>query len=116
MPKPPENSRRCCCARRERGSKAAPTRSCATSSPSACCACPAISGSTRKFRSTRYRPGEEDKTRPHPEEPRDARRLEGWASWFETAQARLLTMRGKAEITFQAQTDSAMNFDDTPQD
>ena len=55
----PENSRRCCCARPAPASKAAPTRSCATSSPSACSACPAISGSTRMCRSTRYRPGEE---------------------------------------------------------
>ena len=59
MRKPPENSRRCCCARPEPGSKAAPTRSCATSSPSACSACPATSGSTRMFRSTRYRPRDE---------------------------------------------------------
>src|SRR6202171_2718772 len=54
--KPPENSRRCCCARPGPASKAAPTRSCATSSPSACSVCPATSGSTRTCRSTRYRP------------------------------------------------------------
>ena len=35
---------------------AAPMRSCATSSPSACWACPAISASTRTCRSTRSRP------------------------------------------------------------
>src|SRR5712675_1454749 len=59
MRKPPENSRRCCCVRPGPASKAAPTRSCATSSPSACSVCPAISGSTRTCRSTRYRPREE---------------------------------------------------------
>jgi hypothetical protein len=34
--------------------------------------------------------------RPHPEEPREARRLEDetWASWFETREDALLTMRG----------------------
>ena len=62
-PKPPANSRPCCCARRAPASRAAPTRSCATSSPSACSVCPAISGSTRMCRSTRYRPGEGRKFR-----------------------------------------------------
>src|SRR6202165_5382515 len=56
MRKPPANSRRCCCARPAPASRAAPTRSCATSSPSACSACPVTSGSTRTCRSTRYRP------------------------------------------------------------
>ena len=37
-------------------SPAAPTKSCAISSPSACWACPATSGSTRTCRSTRSRP------------------------------------------------------------
>src|ERR1700730_19098623 len=79
MRKPPANSRPCCCARPAPASKAAPTRSCATSSPSACSACPATSGSTRTCRSTRYRPGDGDEEQPHPEEPREARRLEGWS-------------------------------------
>src|ERR1700712_3249033 len=52
-----ENSRRCCCARRARASKAAPMRSCATSSPSACLVCPETSASTRTCRSTRSRRG-----------------------------------------------------------
>src|SRR5258708_27982644 len=90
MRKPPENSRRCCCARPGPASKAAPTRSCATSSPSACSVCPAISGSTRTCRSTRYRPRDEI-------EGSDLRGLE--------RNARLL----KRERL-------AMNFDDTPQE
>src|SRR5262249_35206494 len=56
--KSPENSRRCCCVPPAPASRAAPTRSCATSSPSACLACPATSGSTRTCRSTRFRPRE----------------------------------------------------------
>src|SRR5436305_3939972 len=53
--RPPESSRPCCCARPAPASRAAPTRSCATSSPSACSACREISGSTRTCRSTGYR-------------------------------------------------------------
>jgi hypothetical protein len=33
-------------------------------------------------------------------EAREARRLEGWAAWFETALARLLTMTGKSNAGF----------------
>ena len=72
----PENSRRCCCARPAPASKAAPTRSCATSSPSACSDCPATSGSTRMCRSTRYRPRDEHKESISPRmrrEPRNPR-------------------------------------------
>ena len=50
------SSSRCCCLRPRCASPAAPTRSCATSSPSACSACPATSASTRTCRSTRSRP------------------------------------------------------------
>ena len=46
--------------RRRCASPAAPTKSCATSSPSACWACPAISASTRTCRSTRSRPRGDD--------------------------------------------------------
>src|SRR5579872_1723631 len=84
MQKPPASSRPCCCVRRAPASKAAPTRSCATSLLSVCLVCPAISASTRTFRSTRSRPrGDLD---PHPEEPRSGVSKDE-ASWFETAQA-----------------------------
>jgi alkylation response protein AidB-like acyl-CoA dehydrogenase len=55
------NSRRCCSAHRAPGSRAAPTRSCATSSPSACWDCPETFVWTRTCRSTRYRRGDADK-------------------------------------------------------
>src|SRR5258708_31972132 len=119
MRKPPENSRRCCCARRERGSKAAPTRSCATSSPSACSDCPAISVSTRMFRSTRYRPGDDSSSCPgrgaafftllrragtH-RKPVDGPRIS-------SASLRAAQHPGNASET----GGFAMNFDDTPQE
>ena len=55
---PPDSSTRRACA-----SRAAPTRSCATSSRSACWACPATSASIATHRSTRSRPGAEPKAR-----------------------------------------------------
>src|SRR6267143_4656470 len=108
MRKPPENSRRCCCVPPAPASKAAPTRSCATSSPSACSDCPAISGSTRTCRSTRYRPGED----PNTSSFRGARQREPGIQKLsiEIPGSRCARpgMTGKKE--------AKMNFDDTPQE
>src|SRR6201996_7169561 len=108
MRKPPENSRRCCCAHLAPGSKAAPTRSCAISSPSACSDCPAISGSTRMCPSTRYRPGD------------------GVSVVFPAcavkAQTRIRKFFNEIPVrAFDARPgmtgkEAAMNFDDTPQE
>ena len=51
----PASSRRRCCIRRRCASPAAPTRSCATSSPNACSACRRMCGWTRTCRSARCR-------------------------------------------------------------
>src|ERR1700736_5023402 len=109
------NSRRCCCARQEPASKAAPTRSCATSSPSACSDCPATSGSTRMFRSTRYRPGEET-NRHSPmcnctsEDAPFGRRPGIQKLLIEIPGSRWRAPRNDRE------KEAAMNFDDTPQE
>src|SRR6202163_4827920 len=115
MRKLPGNFRRCCCARQEPASKAAPTRSCATSSPSACSDCPATSGSTRMFRSTRYRPGEET-NRHSPmcnctsEDAPFGRRPGIQKLLIEIPGSRWRAPRNDRE------KEAAMNFDDTPQE
>ncbi len=55
-PRRRRGSRASCCARPRCGSRAAPTRFCATSSPSGCSACRPTSAPTRASRSTRSRP------------------------------------------------------------
>src|SRR5664280_2047711 len=107
MRKLPENSRRCCCARPGPASKAAPTRSCATSSPSACSDCPATSGSTRMCRSTRYRPGED---------PRSSFRERRQA---QTRNPEVLDRDSGFALRAHRndrKREAAMNFDDTPQE
>src|SRR5258706_7413430 len=119
MRKPPENSRRCCCARRERGSKAAPTRLCATSSRSASSDCPAISVSTRMFRSTGYRPGDDSSSCPGrcaafftPLRRAGTHRKSVDGPRISSASLRAAQHPGNASET----GGFAMNFDDTPQE
>src|SRR5207248_3336704 len=78
-----------------------------TSSPSACLGCPAISGSTRTCRSTRYRPREELSRHSGMRRQAQTRNPEIWIEIPGSRYARP-GMTGKEE--------AAMNFDDTPQE
>src|SRR3954452_21818863 len=115
MPNSPAASRRCCCARRAPVSKAAPTRSCATSSPSGCWACPATSGSTRTCRSTRSRRKEEADD-PHPEEPRNAPSRRMQARLRPHGSRRRCAPPHHEGLRQSKNEEVRMNFDDTPQE
>src|SRR5258708_7692096 len=117
MRKRAANSRRRCCARPAPASKAAPTRSCATSSPSACSACPAISGSTRTCRSTPYRPrGGDDDQRGASPSLRAKRSNPGATSKRLDCFVARAPRNDELGCRNIGSKGSPMNFDDTPQE